>query len=53
MQDEENKLQQVLNRVSDSYIQVVQQRARVIVVSFISGGVFGVLCFAAGYLANG
>lgn len=53
MHDEENKLQRLINRASETYIHIVQQRARVLVVSFISGGLFGVLCFVGGYLANG
>ena len=53
MQEDENKLQRIINRASETYIQIVQQRARVLVVSFITGGMFGVVCFVAGYLANG
>ncbi len=53
MADEENKLQRVINRATDTYIEIVKQRARVLVVSFITGGLFGVVCFVAGYLANG
>ncbi len=51
--DSDNKIQRIINRVSGTYIQIVQQRARVLVVSFMSGGLFGVVCFVAGYMSHG
>lgn len=53
MEGEENKLQRVVNRITGTYIELVKQRARVLVVSFISGGLFGVICFVAGYMTHG
>ncbi len=50
---ETSRFQHFVDRATETYIGIVQQRAKIILVSFISGGFFGVLCFSAGYLANG